>query len=131
MAIQWSRRWETGIKSIDDQHKKLVDIINKLIKARFEHTEDQYLKECMTELVNYTKTHFADEEKFYEEHQFDGIHEHKAQHNVLVKQIIHILEEMRDGKFDVAEELTTVLQNWLIKHVLNYDIHAVKDILNH
>ncbi len=130
MAIKWLRAWETGVKEIDDQHKKLVEIINKLLKAQFEHKENAVLREVMIELVEYTKVHFSSEENFYEKHRFDGLQEHKAQHRVLVNQIVHILEEMRDGKFEVHNELTAVLKNWLIKHVLNYDIRAVKDILD-
>jgi len=129
MGIKWRTSWKTGITKIDDQHKKLVEIINKLLVSRYEHKEDSVLKEIMTDLVNYTRVHFKDEEEFYESHKFSGILEHKAQHRVLVNQLIHILEEMRDGKFTISEELSSILQNWLIKHVLNYDIHAVKECL--
>ena len=30
MHIEWSRKYNTGIEKIDNQHKKLVDLINNL-----------------------------------------------------------------------------------------------------
>lgn len=128
MHIEWKSIWETGITEIDDQHKHLVEIINHLLTAMEEHKESEEFAKIMADLIEYTQTHFKSEEEYFEKHNYCGINEHKAQHKVLVKQIIHILNDVKHGKTNVPQELLGILKNWLIKHVQNYDIVAVKEI---
>jgi len=124
--IKWEKNFEVGIDKIDAQHKVLVQIINDFISAKLEHKENEILGQTLSKLVDYTKTHFADEEKIMLEFHYFGLVEHKGQHNILIKQIVQILQHLKSGSLAVNEELFSLLRNWLLKHVLEHDINFSK-----
>jgi len=121
--IKWSRNYSLGVEEIDSQHKHLVEVINKFISAKNEDKTLEVFKEILSEVVDYTKYHFETEENHMALHKYPALQEHKAQHKILVKQIVHILEELKFGKIEVGDELFMILKNWLIRHVLDHDLN--------
>ena len=63
----WKDEYSVGIKSLDDDHRKLLNLINKLQTAVHYQTGDIFEKEALDEVVAYTKYHFEREEKLMEE----------------------------------------------------------------
>ncbi len=62
--ITWDDKYSVGISSIDEEHKKLIDIINKVIDAK-QHTDNSIeITEILNEMNNYVLTHFANEETY-------------------------------------------------------------------
>lgn len=118
--IQWHTNLNTGIKEIDDQHKGLVEIINLTAYAKIKDHPER-LKEILVKLIDYTKTHFTYEEEHMQKYNYDKLIEHKAQHQVLIKQVINILESLKQGNKDVLENIFNILENWLLKHVKEQD----------
>ena len=59
MAIlNWTSDLDTGIAEIDNQHRRIVDYINRLNELR--HTHDRAgLSDAIGEMVDYTMSHFA------------------------------------------------------------------------
>ena len=59
MAIlNWTSDLDTGIAEIDNQHRRIVDYINRLNELR--HTHDRAgLSDVIGEMVDYTMSHFA------------------------------------------------------------------------
>ncbi|MBL1213407.1 MAG: bacteriohemerythrin [Ignavibacteriae bacterium] len=131
MPVVWKPEYEVGIESVDEQHKHLVSLINKLEEAKAHENENEVIHDIFYELVDYTKYHFSEEEKFLKSFEYENLMVHKAQHKVLVKQIVDILNGLKKGEYEVGEKLTLMLQNWLIKHVLKHDkIYANKYLGN-
>ena len=60
--IEWTDELSVGIQEIDDQHRLLVSILNKLHTAMYEHQGKEVAEKILNELVDYTKIHFAVEE---------------------------------------------------------------------
>jgi len=119
--IKWDKSYEVGIEKIDSQHQELVRIINKFISAKSEGKEMSVMKETLTNLVNYTKYHFHDEEEFMQHEHYFKIYEHKAQHKILIKQIVQILHDINTNKININDELFSLLKRWLLQHVLKQD----------
>ena len=126
MPIIWKKEFNTGIEKIDSQHKKLVHLINLLEAAKGKQNENEIVHDAFFELVEYTKVHFADEEKYMEEINYPKIVEHKAQHKVLVKQVIRILNLLKNGNINIGDKLILILNNWLVKHILDHDLEFGK-----
>ncbi len=118
--IQWQQSFNTNIKEIDDQHKGLVEVINLTAYAKSKNHPER-LKEILIKLIDYTKTHFNYEEEHMRQNNYDRLIEHKAQHQVLIKQVVEILEGLKAGKHDVLENIFGILENWLIKHIKEHD----------
>ncbi len=121
MLIQWRKVFETGIPRIDEQHRRLIGIINQVadIKTRGGGRKDLVaaLKDC----VDYTRYHFLDEEKLQQEIGYDACAEHQVMHRNLVREIVDMLTRLKDGEVVSSEELLAFLKDWFTGHILKED----------
>mgnify|MGYP001811747728 CR=1 FL=1 len=117
--IIWSSDLDTGIQVIDNQHKRIVEYINKLIDARVTHDKEQ-IGTVLNELVDYTLSHFTFEESLIEEAGYPFIKGHKRVHQLFVKRIGDYVQRFRMGE-DITDELLNTLKAWLINHIKSDD----------
>lgn len=121
MLIRWRNDYNTGVQTIDSQHQQLVNMINKLSTAKENGQAKEVIKDILIGIVDYTRVHFSAEEAHMAENNYPLISVHKSQHKLLINQIVEILENYKSGKTEITDNLLKVLQNWLIKHVLDHD----------
>ncbi len=119
--IEWESRFSIGNEEIDNQHKKLVNIINRFMEAKANGKSNEVLKQTLMELVSYTNYHFTDEERLMLKFNYPHYQEHNGEHRVLVKRLREVLEHIKAGRHYANDELFTLLKNWLLKHVLVHD----------
>ena len=62
--IEWNEIFSLGIPKIDEDHKKLIGIINKAILSKKHNDNPEELKEVLSEMKKYVQTHFAREELY-------------------------------------------------------------------
>ncbi len=122
--LAWSRDLETGIEVIDQQHRAIVDYINKLDDARTSGQKDQVVAKVIGDLVDYTVSHFAFEESMQEEAKYPFRKAHKKVHDIFVKRVGEYQERSRLGE-DVSEELHRLMFNWLFNHIKSDDADYV------
>jgi len=132
----WNDNFSTGIDIIDEQHKVLVDILNKLAIELCDISEDFILNETFNELAEYAKYHFKEEELIWDEYfQDDSWNiEHKKTHNSFMDGVIEI-KNNKDKKplYDVIFDIISFLSKWLAYHILDTDRHmsyVVKELKN-
>lgn len=119
--IPWRKEFEIGINAIDEQHKVLVGFINKLADAKNVNDQSSLFKETLFGLVEYTKIHFATEEGIMTQMRYPKLAEHKAQHQILIKQVINIIQNVAENHNYINDDLMLFLRNWLVHHVLGHD----------
>ncbi len=119
--IDWSEKMSVGIEEIDVQHKKLVDIINHLHDLLKTNSYGNELRAIFNELIDYTKYHFASEEKIMEEAGYEDLEVHKKQHKKFVNQLLRKKDRCNLGKREIAVELSSFLSGWMIGHILHSD----------
>ncbi|PUD98123.1 MAG: hypothetical protein C3L25_13445 [Candidatus Sedimenticola endophacoides] len=117
--LEWSNSLDTGISVIDEQHKRIVDYINELYDAQ-QTLDKRRVGEVIDELVDYTVSHFAFEESLMEQAGYPFLEPHKKVHGLFVKKVTKFVDRFEAGE-DVAGELLTMLQRWLINHIRNED----------
>ncbi|MBU1100258.1 MAG: bacteriohemerythrin [Bacteroidetes bacterium] len=122
LGIVWKTEYEVGIELIDEQHKKLVQIANTFLKARADGLQQDVLKNTLVSLIDYTKYHFKDEEELLKKNYYPELVSHSKLHEELIEQIIHVLERLKDGSNYAIEELTKLIKEWLIDHILQKDM---------
>lgn len=115
--ITWGPQLETGIASIDAQHKRLVDIINKFSDAVTEGRKNEELGAIFDELVAYTETHFTFEEKLMESHGYEEIVEHRREHRIFTDQIKMDRDNFKAGVWECEDRLMDYLRGWLVNHI--------------
>ncbi len=126
----WDDSYKTGVESIDDQHKKLVDLLNQLDESLNIEGDTHIVIKLLDELVEYTKFHFKDEEKFMERHEYNekDYQAHLQVHQQFIDQINKAQKACQSDSDKVTDELLDYLVQWLINHILLTDKQMVTNI---
>ncbi|MDH5189937.1 MAG: bacteriohemerythrin [Gammaproteobacteria bacterium] len=119
--MEWSDDFSVSISEIDDQHKIIIGLINEVDEAAHASEEHEKLAHVLSELIDYTKAHFAVEESLMRIFKYPGYDEHKQKHEKLIERVIHFQDQFNRGNTLVAKELHYFLQDWLIKHIQGTD----------
>ena len=115
--MQWNDSLATGHPRIDSEHKKLVDLINKLADAMAAGKAKDICGQVLSELFQYTKTHFAMEEQLMANYRYVNTAEHKAEHDKLVNDVLVFKEKFDAGSLTLSISLLKFLQDWLTNHI--------------
>jgi hemerythrin-like metal-binding protein len=111
-----------GIDSIDEQHKKLVNMINALNDAMLTNSSHELLGKIFTGLAAYTHKHFAYEENMFAEYGYSDSEEHKRQHNELIAQVVELKENfIKNPQGTINTDLMLFLKRWLTNHIMRTD----------
>ena len=122
MALfEWNNDLCIGIKKIDDQHKYLFSLINRLHEAMRSGQGNTILEEILGELVKYTETHFKDEEELMQKYGYPELAAHQEKHQAFVKQIQEHQAKFKVSKLGVSVEVMVFLKDWLVKHISGTD----------
>jgi hemerythrin len=118
--ITWNDSYSVNVKEMDDQHRKLIDIINQLHDAMKVGQGKDVIGKVLSGLTDYTRRHFTSEENLMKAHGYPGYEEQKKSHNQLVIQILDIQKKFEAGTL-LSQEVLTFLKNWLINHIQGMD----------
>lgn len=117
----WKDSYSVGIKSLDDDHRKLLNLINHLQTAVHYQTGEIFEKEALDEVVAYTKYHFEREEKMLEEAGFKDLEAHKALHAKMIAEVDGFVTEYDKRGHEALEEVAQYLKDWLVGHINGTD----------
>lgn len=119
--MSWTDTYSTGIAEIDQQHKKLIDLINSLHDAMAKGQGKIVLGKTLGELIHYCASHFAVEEKLFDKHGYPEADEHKDKHQKMTSKVLALQQQFEQGKATLTIEVMDFLQQWLDKHILGTD----------
>lgn len=119
--MNWSDKLSVNIREIDEQHKKLVTMVNELHEAMSSGKGKEVIGKILTGLVQYVASHFATEERFMKTHSFPGYLAHKAEHDKLTKKALELQQQFQEGKPVITVEVMGFLKDWLSSHILGTD----------
>lgn len=119
--VEWKDDYSVGIDSIDQQHKKLLSLINQLQTAVDYSTGEQFEREALDELVDYTKTHFTYEEGLMRDNDYPDFEPHKAQHEKMFEKVKEVLAEYEQDQDTAMANAAEYLKDWLINHINGTD----------
>lgn len=117
----WDDSYSVGVRVIDDQHRKLVSLLNDLHDAMRVGKARSILGRIFEDLVAYTKYHFSTEERLMEQHGYDGYAAHKAEHDDLTAKALDLQQRWRAGTLGISIETSEFLRAWLAHHIQGTD----------
>jgi hemerythrin len=131
MALMtWTDKLSVGVAVLDDDHKKLVAMVNELYEAMQAGHGKEKLGRVLGDLVQYTKVHFAREETFFSRTGYAEAAAHKQQHAALTRQVVEVQEKYAAGQAaTLSLEVMHFLRDWLVKHIQGSD-QAYREHLN-
>ncbi len=119
--VDWKPEYSVGHAEIDQQHRKLVDIINHLHDSMKLGGKPEDLKRILDDLVNYTRYHFSHEEKLMQQAGYPDLANHQRVHRAMVEQVERLRKEIASSRVGFSIKLMAFLKNWLSDHILGTD----------
>ena len=121
--IEWSPEYNVHIDKIDEQHKKLVGIINKLYESLADDARaKEFIGKVIEDLLDYTRYHFGAEEDLMKNSGHPNFLKHKAEHDSFVKKVLEFNESYEKGLILVLRsDIIRFLRDWLLHHILTVD----------
>ncbi|HCM27558.1 MAG: hypothetical protein A2Z99_21625 [Treponema sp. GWB1_62_6] len=119
--IEWSEQFSVDIASIDEQHRHLVELINKLHGAMMAKESHLVLDEIINELIAYTFVHFNTEEEFFSQFGYPEAENHMTEHRQFIEKVDSFHRDFVAKKIGVSVGILDFLTDWLKSHILNRD----------
>ncbi|MGR9013575.1 MAG: bacteriohemerythrin [Gammaproteobacteria bacterium] len=131
-VFPWNKNFEVGVPLIDEQHQKLVELLNVLAGHLAYQSDIPTLNNVFNDLAEYAIYHFQAEEaiwhSFFPEDAWEL--KHKDDHRRFLSTVNKIMSEKTTRPLDqVIEEILTFLTQWLAFHILDTDMRMAKVVL--
>jgi hemerythrin len=120
--MEWNQSYSTGIEVFDNDHKKLVGMVNELYDAMAAGKGSRVLGPILDRLVDYTRTHFQREEAYMAEHGYPELAAHRLAHSQLTREVMTLHGKYSGGSgAQLSSDVLNFLKNWLATHILGTD----------
>ena len=130
-AFLWDRHFVTGLEQVDEQHQRLVDLINKLGDSLIAEnsTDEAALRAVFDELADYARYHFAEEERLQRDSGLPSAYRdrHQLHHAQFIEQLT-LMWNSRGTMSNPSEVLHGFLCGWLAFHILGEDQEMARQI---
>ncbi|MFU8838399.1 MAG: EAL domain-containing protein [Thiohalomonadaceae bacterium] len=128
-VFPWNAQLDTGIDVIDEQHHKLVEILNHLARQQMLGADAEQIHEILHELADYAEYHFTTEEAIWRRYFVDDewFQVHEKTHQAFFTKIQLISQS--DEPFEkIIEQLFSYLIQWLAFHIIDNDKRMAKAV---
>jgi hemerythrin len=123
--VKWEDKYSLGVESIDEQHKELFRIANRIYELlKNEMILDKYdhIMEIIDELKNYTVDHFKDEEEYMKSIGYKKFLSHKVAHTDFLDKMENIdVNKIDNGHNEYLLSILDFVCVWLIEHIMKED----------
>lgn len=121
--MPWTSNLSVGVSMIDDQHKMWFQKAEELFEAGKNNQAKEYVGGLLKFLDEYTKKHFADEERYMLSIKYPGYEEQKAAHAAFIAQLAKLRSDYdaSGGNLMVIINANQMVLEWLTKHISNLD----------
>ncbi len=115
--MNWDNTLSVSVNEIDGQHQKLVKLINDLHDAMLKRRTKEILDDILVGLMDYTKTHFSTEEKYFDQFSYLGSSGHKQEHKQFVEKVLDFKKGFDEGNMMLSMDVMNFLKDWLVTHI--------------
>lgn len=119
--IEWTEEFEVGVPTLDEQHRNLIEIVNRFDDARRRGKGNRIMTEILNEILGYTQEHFAYEEKLMRESEYEDLAAHQGQHRQLLQKIERLQFEYAEKRQRITSEMGELFRYWITSHILQHD----------
>lgn len=119
--LTWTPSMSVGVHVLDEDHKKLIAMINDLHKSMLDGRSNVVVGGILRRLANYTVEHFEREEKLFAETNYAGAGAHKREHEKLKAQVMAEIQKFQVGTTGLGLQTLNFLRDWLKHHIQESD----------
>lgn len=121
MKLEWKTSNSVGIKELDDQHVKLIEITRDLSVGVNSKFKVEAAEVAIEDYRAFAKTHFAYEERMMAEADFPGLNEHRLEHEQFFKDLDALEARLRGGDESASLALLEMAKVYLRDHIGTMD----------
>ena len=117
--VEWHDSYSVGIRLVDDQHKELINLTNRLHEASvmgWDKSKVAFMS-AIRGMVDYVGYHFSTEEKIMERVNYPDYKSHKKEHSDFVKEVLRQVQDFQAGQKVSANDLVQFLKDWVLAHI--------------
>ena len=123
--LQWKAEYLIGVELIDEQHKHLFEIGNRIYELLENYIYvDKYDKivAIINELSEYTRYHFKTEENYMIQIKYPKYFDQKVEHDDFIRKIEEIdLRDLDENQNKHIGDILTFVFTWILEHILKKD----------
>lgn len=118
----WKNIYSVNNMKIDQEHKQLFDIAKEAFQTVEDENRSKKIKEILTDLYEYMKTHFKDEEQYMQEVEYPYLEEHKVLHKDIISLLNEFVKTAPSIEASLFEkELARMIDITLVQHIIQED----------
>ncbi|MBN2381886.1 hemerythrin family protein [bacterium] len=118
--LEWKEDYALHISEIDEQHKRLLQLINEFYAAIIEQDVPP-LGQLISGMLEYSSYHFATEQRYMEQNKYPELEAHRREHDLFIARTQGFYERYKEGRFMSSLEITNFLKEWIADHLANVD----------
>lgn len=121
--FSWDEGMTLGVKALDDDHKKLISLVNDLDEAIQNNKSVQILTDIFDELLKYVETHFGREEGYMKKCGYEDYEAHSEEHKKITAKLKTLRDRLaKDDDVILSVEVAEFLSSWLLDHIVVNDL---------
>lgn len=132
LTLNWSESLATQLPEVDSQHKRLIELINRLGELHAHKCTTKSILAVLEELRLYTVYHFSAEEELMRQYPVSAAHYamHVKAHKGFIDRLENASELVSTSPDDVVDHLLAFLVKWLVLHITGVDVRMAHEIIS-
>ena len=120
--LEWKDEYSTGIEDVDDEHRDLIDIVNRLYDLMLAQDSKLTVPAFFDGLIKGVSAHFALEERIMDESGYPESARHREDHARLLDELRELKEAFARAEEVDSIELAMRLEPWFSRHLIIHDL---------
>lgn len=121
-SFSWTPALDVKVEFLNEEHRVLITRMNHIARQNKISLSKDTLITLFEELIQFTRQHFDDEEKYLSSIQYPKLDQHARIHNQLIEKLNQYRDEFRkavQGRF--PESVFDFFRTWITTHILIVD----------
>lgn len=119
--MQWDPSYSVKQPHLDKEHQSLFTALNQFYEGLRKGVPKESMYTLIEDLIHYTKTHFASEEKHMQTIGFPGLQKHQEEHRAFEAKVEDFYSKVKNGKLLMSVEITNFIKDWILNHIQTQD----------
>jgi hemerythrin-like metal-binding protein len=119
--IKWRESYNTGIRSMDIQHQKLIELINELYKELRKEGANESVEDVLIQMKTYAEKHLQVEEGILATNGYPDVENHIAIHQSYRDRLTTLIAESKKDHEAAVKNTYAFLRQWWMAHIVVED----------
>jgi hemerythrin len=120
--LVWDKTLSVEVAEIDADHRRLLELFNRLGHAMEDGEPQDSIQMLMDELISCTEWHFKHEERLMQKHGYPDLDAHRAEHEELIASGKALQRQLETSGAPLSAQEVEFLEHWLTGHIYGSDM---------